>query len=68
MSNAFLNGDLKDEVYMAQPFSFEDQNQPTPVYRLIKSIYGLKQVLRAWFEKLQSALLSQGFKSAKTHH
>ena len=59
VNNAFLNEDLQEEVYMAQPFGFEDNTQPKAVFRLIKSIYGLKQAPRAWFEKLQGVLVGQ---------
>lgn len=51
VSNPFLNGDLKEEVYMKQPFGFEDQQTPGDVCKLIKSLYGLKHAPRAWFEK-----------------
>lgn len=68
VNNAFLKDDLKEEVYMTQPFGFEDHNHPTAVRRLIMSIYGLKQAPRAWFEKLQTTLISQGFKNAITDH
>ncbi|GJV92533.1 retrovirus-related pol polyprotein from transposon TNT 1-94 [Tanacetum coccineum] len=45
---AFLNGPLKEEVYVAQPDGFVDPDHPEKVYRLRKSLYGLKQALRAW--------------------
>ncbi|GJS73232.1 putative zinc finger, CCHC-type containing protein [Tanacetum coccineum] len=45
---AFLNGLLKEEVYVAQPDGFVDPDHPEKVYRLRKDLYGLKQALRAW--------------------
>nr|GFD39802.1 Gag-Pol polyprotein [Tanacetum cinerariifolium] len=47
VKTAFLNGDLKKEVYVSQPKGFVDPDDPTYVYRLKKALYGLKQALRA---------------------
>ncbi|GJX52148.1 reverse transcriptase domain-containing protein [Tanacetum coccineum] len=45
---AFINGPLKEEVYVAQPDGFVDHDHPKKVYHLRKPLYGLKQALRAW--------------------
>nr|GEZ41023.1 retrovirus-related Pol polyprotein from transposon TNT 1-94 [Tanacetum cinerariifolium] len=50
VKTAFLNGPLKEEVYVAQPDGFVDPDHPEKVYRLRKALYGLKQALRACFE------------------
>ncbi|GJS31920.1 retrovirus-related pol polyprotein from transposon TNT 1-94 [Tanacetum coccineum] len=52
VKTAFLNGSLKDEVFVCQLDSFVDPEFPNHVYRLKKALYGLKQVPRAWYDKL----------------
>jgi hypothetical protein len=46
----FLNGPIKEEVYMEQAPVFKDEEYPNHVYKLHKMIYGLKQASRAWYE------------------
>nr|GEY32735.1 copia protein [Tanacetum cinerariifolium] len=58
---AFLNGELKEELYVSQPERFVDQDNPSHVYKLKKSLYGLKQAPRAWYDMLSSFLISQHF-------
>lgn len=64
VNNAFLQGTLHDEVYMAQPPGFTDADRPHHVCRLRKAIYGLKQAPRAWYVELQTFLLSLGFSNS----
>ncbi|GJW40802.1 retrovirus-related pol polyprotein from transposon TNT 1-94 [Tanacetum coccineum] len=61
VKTVFLNGPLKEEVYVAQPEGFIDPDHPEKVYLLRKALYGLKQVLRAWYNKLSNFLMSKGF-------
>nr|GEW48356.1 hypothetical protein [Tanacetum cinerariifolium] len=64
---AFLNGPLKEEVYVAQPDGFVDPDHPKKVYRLRKALYGLKQAPRAWYDKLSKFLTSKGFTKDADH-
>nr|GEW10667.1 hypothetical protein [Tanacetum cinerariifolium] len=52
VKTAFLNGKLKEEVYISQPEGFVDPDHPTHVYHLKKALYGLKQALWAWYDTL----------------
>ncbi|GJV92746.1 retrovirus-related pol polyprotein from transposon TNT 1-94 [Tanacetum coccineum] len=61
VKTAFLNGPLKEEVYVAQPDGFVDPDHLDKVYRLRKALYGLKQALRAWYDELSKFLISKGF-------
>nr|GFB45198.1 retrovirus-related Pol polyprotein from transposon TNT 1-94 [Tanacetum cinerariifolium] len=58
---AFLNSELKEEVYVSQPEGFVDPDHPTHVYRLKKALYGLKQAPRAWYDTLSRFLLDNNF-------
>jgi hypothetical protein len=65
VKSTFLNGPIKEEVYVEQPPDFEDSEYPTHVYNLSKALYGLKQAPRAWYECLRDFLLTNGFKVGK---
>ncbi|GJU01678.1 retrovirus-related pol polyprotein from transposon TNT 1-94 [Tanacetum coccineum] len=57
----FLNGPLKEKVYVAQPDGFIDLDHPEKFYQLRKALYGLKQAPRAWYDALSHFLMSKGF-------
>ncbi|GKE22566.1 retrovirus-related pol polyprotein from transposon TNT 1-94 [Tanacetum coccineum] len=61
IKTAFLNGELKEEVYVSQLEGFVDQDNPSHVYKLKKALYSLKQVPRVWYDMLSSFLISQYF-------
>ncbi|GKC35350.1 retrovirus-related pol polyprotein from transposon TNT 1-94 [Tanacetum coccineum] len=61
IKTAFLNGELKEKVYVSQPEGFVDQDNPSHVYKLKKALYGLKQVPRVRYDMLSSFLISQHF-------
>ena len=61
VATAFLNGELKEEVYMKQPDGFETEGQEHLVCRLKRSIYGLKQSSRCWNSVLDKRLKKMGF-------
>ena len=62
VATAFLNGDLKEEIYMQQPSGYIQPDKNGLVCKLKKSLYGLKQSPRCWNEKLCEHLKSLGSK------
>lgn len=50
VKNAFIHGELKEDVYMAQPLDFSDTTFPNHVCKLNEALYELKQAPRAWFD------------------
>ena len=67
ISNAFLKGDLEEEIYMKHPEGFHEVG-PEYVLRLQKAIYGLKQAAHQWNKKLHSTLVSMNFKRLESDH
>nr|GFA88201.1 uncharacterized mitochondrial protein AtMg00810-like [Tanacetum cinerariifolium] len=61
VKTAFMNGELKEEVYVSQSEAFVDPYNLTHVYRLKKALYGLKQAPRAWYDTLSRFLLDNKF-------
>ncbi|GJS63980.1 retrovirus-related pol polyprotein from transposon TNT 1-94 [Tanacetum coccineum] len=61
VKTAFLNSELKEEVYVSQPEVFVDPDHPTHIYRLKKALYGLKQAPRVWYDTLSRFLLDNKF-------
>lgn len=67
VNNAFLHGDLQEEVYMSVPQGVQC-SKPNQVCKLLKSLYGLKQASRKWYEKLTGFLITQGYKQSNSDH
>ena len=68
IKNAILHGDLVEEVYMEQPFGFVAQGESGLVCRLHRSLYGLKQSPRAWFNCFSSVVQEFGMFRNTTNH
>ncbi|KAJ9540013.1 hypothetical protein OSB04_026519 [Centaurea solstitialis] len=67
VNNAFLHGDLEEEVYMKIPQGFAKENE-TRVCKLHKSLYGLRQASRNWYSKFTKSLLEIGFRQSRADH
>nr|GEZ45992.1 putative reverse transcriptase, RNA-dependent DNA polymerase, Gag-polypeptide of LTR copia-type [Tanacetum cinerariifolium] len=67
VNNAFLHGDLNEEIYMKIPQGFSREGE-TRVCHLRKSLYGLKQASHNWYHKFTTFLLSLNFKQSKADH
>ncbi|WVZ51069.1 LOW QUALITY PROTEIN: hypothetical protein U9M48_002253 [Paspalum notatum var. saurae] len=68
VKSAFLNGDLKEEVYIARPPGFVIAGRERQVLRLHKVLYGVRQAPRAWNAKLDRTLVMLGFKRCEEEH
>ncbi|GKA26078.1 retrovirus-related pol polyprotein from transposon TNT 1-94, partial [Tanacetum coccineum] len=66
VKTAFLNGKLKEEVYVKQPLGLESNEFPNHVCKLDKALYGLKQAPRAWYETLSTFFTRHNFVRVKT--
>ena len=65
VKSAFLNGFIKEEVYVEQPPGFESFDFPNYMFKLLKALYGMKQAPRAWYERSNNFLLEKGFFKGK---
>ena len=68
VKSAFLNGELRENVYVAQPSGFVVTGKEQKVLHLIKALYGLCQAPRAWYAKLDASLASLGFQRSISEH
>ncbi|KAK1435293.1 hypothetical protein QVD17_01054 [Tagetes erecta] len=65
VKTAFLNGELKEQVYVSQPEGFVKKGREHQVYKLEKSLYGLRQSPRAWNTRLDETMKKLGFTKCK---
>jgi hypothetical protein len=65
VKSAFLNGPIKEEVYIEQPPGFESEEYSNHVYKLHKTLYGLKQAPRVWYGYLRDFLIENDFRIGK---
>ena len=65
VKTAFMNGVIKEEVYIDQPQGFEVEDRKTHVCKLKKALYGPKQAPKAWYGRIYSFLMSMGFTKSK---
>ena len=68
VKSAFLNGELRENVYVAQPLGFVVAGEEQKVLCLIKALYGLRQAPRAWYAKLDASLASLGLQRSTSEH
>jgi hypothetical protein len=68
MKNAFLHGDLQEEVYMEIPPRFVNEQTVGKICKIKKSLYGLKQSPRAWFDRFRHAVCGMGYSQCNADH
>ena len=68
VKTSFLHGDLEEEIYMKQPKGFMVKGKKEPVCKLKKSLYGLKQSPRMWYQKFDTFIQGLGFTKRKVDH
>ena len=68
VKNAFLHGDIEEEVYMEVPMGLEEKFEQGKVCKLKKALYGLKQSPRAWFGRFTKTMNSMGYNQSQGDH
>ena len=68
VNTAFLNGELKEDIFMLQAEGFEIKGHEDKVYKLKRSIYGIKQSSKQWYLKFHQAILEIGFEISPLDH
>ena len=65
VKTTFLNGEIKEDIYITQPEGFEEKGKEDYILKLQKALYRLKQAPRIWNSKLNEVLLKKGFVRSK---
>jgi len=68
IKNVFLNGELEEEIYMRIPPGFEIESTRGKVWKLKKSLYGLKQSPRVWFKRFSDTIIQLEYKQGLSDH
>ena len=68
VKTVFLHGDLEEEIYMEQPEGFKVDGKENFMCKLRKSLYGLKQARRQWYNKLESVMEEKDYKKTSSDH
>jgi transposase InsO family protein len=68
VKTAFLNGELEEDIYMDQPLGFVEEGTQHLVCKLKKSLYGLKQSPRAWYQRIDTFFTKEGFSRSHADH
>lgn len=68
VKSAFLHGELHENVYVSQPQGYEVKGEESKVYKLKRALYGLKQAPRAWFSRIESYFVNEGFEGSCYEH
>ncbi|RDX85072.1 hypothetical protein CR513_33794, partial [Mucuna pruriens] len=68
VTSAFLRGKLKEEVFVQHPEGFVKKGKEDKIYKLKKTLYGLKQVPRAWYSKIEVYFAKENFERCSSEH
>lgn len=68
VKSTFLHGELNEVVYVKQPQGYQKKGEEDKVYKLRKALYGLRQTPRAWYSKIESYFLKEGFEKCPLEH
>lgn len=68
VKSAFLHGELSETVFVDQPQGYQKRGEEHKVYRLKNALYGLRQAPRAWYNRIESYFLKEGFEKCPSEH